>query len=165
MGAALGYCASIQFSCLWSFEGYTRTWQKIFQIPFHFCTSKNKNQFRRYLKMSSLIQFYWLKVKDFLLHHYHLPRREKLLLIDDKSDNHLSRISVKHWRKKVQVQAPSVLFYLWMWQECPNGSSFTRKIVKFPPKLPFSIKPCFVGLETWLTMQATSPLILLHWLD
>ena len=67
--------------------------------------------------------------------------------------------------KKVQVQAPSVLFYLWMWQECSNGSSFTRKIVKFPQKLPFSIKPCFAGLETWLTMQATSPLILLHWLD
>ena len=68
--------------------------------------------------------------------------------------------------KKVQVQAPSsVLFYLWMWQECPNGSSFTRKIVKFPQKLPFSIKPCFAGLETWLTMQVTSPLILLHWLD
>ena len=42
MGAALGYCASIQFSCLWSFEGYTRTWQKIFQIPFHFYVPKKK---------------------------------------------------------------------------------------------------------------------------
>ena len=78
-----------------------------------------------------------------MLHHYHLPRREKLLLIDDKSDNHLSQISVKHWRKKVQVQAPSVLFYLWMWQECPNGSSFTRKIVKFPPKITVLNKTLF----------------------
>ena len=56
-----------------------------------------KGKFRRYLKMSSfLILFSWLSKDFFLHHHYHLPRREKLLLIDDKSDYHLSWISVWH---------------------------------------------------------------------
>ena len=76
MGAALGYCASIQFSCLWSFEGYTRTWQKIFQIPFHFYVPKNKNQFRRYLKMSSLIHFYCRQLRLYVWITYGLKSQK-----------------------------------------------------------------------------------------